>query len=614
VGDGDLTPAGAGPGAEPVLLPRPRSIELAPDARRVPDAAVTELRDPSLPAEGYHLEVDDGTVRLTAADDAGARHGLATLAQLSHAAGPPGATGAPGGPGGRTGAGPGARTLPACRIDDWPDFAVRGVMLDIARDRVPTTPSLFALIDRLAGWKLNQLQLYTEHTFAYAGHEEVWREADPYTADDLRAIDAHCRSRGVELVANQNTLGHFERWLRHERYRRLAIAPDGFEWIGGIRRSPMTLDPAQADAFALVADLLGQLVPAIESRRVHLGLDEPWELVPERHPEWLDWLRRLLALPVMEGRHPLVWGDVLAADPALLEGLPGGVTVCEWGYEDNHPFAARAAALAEAGVAFWVCPGTSSWLSLSGRVQNMLGNIAAAAAAGMTHGATGMLTTDWGDMGHHQQPVVSEPGLAAAAAFSWCGPSHAALDLDGLAAMLDVHAFDDPAGALGHALVGLGGVPRLVTPQVPNMSALVFPILLPQWRVGAGATRGLTPEDLDRVEATLDDVMAGVGRAGPRRPDADLLLDEVRATVTVLRLTVRDARLRLAGDGSRAWGAPPDRAALAVDLDAVVDEHRRLWTARFRPGGLADSVAWFDHLGSCYRTGEADRNWFGPSA
>jgi len=25
-------------------------------------------------------------------------------------------------------------------------------------------------------------------------------------------------------------------------------------------------------------------------------------------------------------------------------------------------------------------------------------------------------------------------------------------------------------------------------------------------------------------------------------------------------------------------------------------------------------VAWFERLGSCYRTGEADRNWFGPPA
>ena len=54
-------------------------------------------------------------------------------------------------------------------------------MLDISRDKVPTMPTLFALVDRLAEWKINQLQLYIEHTFAYRGHEEVWRNADPMT-------------------------------------------------------------------------------------------------------------------------------------------------------------------------------------------------------------------------------------------------------------------------------------------------------------------------------------------------------------------------------------------------------------------------------------------------
>ncbi len=593
----------------PVLLPRPRSLVLAPDGARVADGPVAEIRDGTLRTEGYRLEVGSDGIRLIAADDAGARHGRATLDQLRQ-------TGTANGDGGVGG----ERTLPGCVIDDWPDFGVRGVMLDIARDRVPTLETLYALIDRLAGWKLNQIQLYTEHTFAYAGHEEVWADASPYTAAELRAIDAHCRSVGVELVANQNTLGHFERWLRHDRYRPLAIAPDGFDWVFGIHRSPMTLDPANPDAFALVTDLLGQLVPAVGSSRVHIGLDEPWELAPERHPEWLDWLRRLVALPVMEGREALVWGDVLSADPALLAGIPHGVTVCEWGYEDNHPFDERAVQLAAAGIPFWMSPGTSSWLSISGRVENMLGNIRSAAGAGRAHGAAGILTTDWGDMGHHQQPVVSEPGFAVAAAFSWCGESHADLDLDDLAAMLDLHCFGDTgssenrAGSLGRALVDLGRIPRLVTPQIPNMSALVFQILLPQWKVGHGATRGLVPKDLDTVAATLEGVSTAVDRARPGRADGDRVGDEIRATVAVLELAVEDARLRLAGDGSLASLAPVDRSRLARLLEGVTAEHRRLWDEAFRPGGREDSLAWFDHLGSCYATGQADPAGFGPGA
>ena len=57
--------------------------------------------------------------------------------------------------------------LPCLHIEDWPDFPVRGVMLDISRDKVPTMATLYRLVDLLALMKINQLQLYTEHTFAY---------------------------------------------------------------------------------------------------------------------------------------------------------------------------------------------------------------------------------------------------------------------------------------------------------------------------------------------------------------------------------------------------------------------------------------------------------------
>ena len=100
-----------------------------------------------------------------------------------------------------------------------------GCMLDISRDRVPTRETLAWLVDVLDRLRLNHLELYTEHTFAYAGHEDVWRDASPMTAEDVRWLDAECAARGIELVANQNCFGHFERWLRLPEYRPRAVDP-----------------------------------------------------------------------------------------------------------------------------------------------------------------------------------------------------------------------------------------------------------------------------------------------------------------------------------------------------------------------------------------------------
>ena len=54
-------------------------------------------------------------------------------------------------------------------------------MLDVSRDRVPTLRTLRLIVDLLARYRYTQSQLYTEHTFAYAGHESVWEEPDPVT-------------------------------------------------------------------------------------------------------------------------------------------------------------------------------------------------------------------------------------------------------------------------------------------------------------------------------------------------------------------------------------------------------------------------------------------------
>ena len=49
----------------------------------------------------------------------------------------------------------------------------------------------------LAASRMNQLELYTEHTFAYTGHAAVWAGASPLTADDMRWLDALCAAHGA---------------------------------------------------------------------------------------------------------------------------------------------------------------------------------------------------------------------------------------------------------------------------------------------------------------------------------------------------------------------------------------------------------------------------------
>ena len=568
------------------LLPVPRTVELS-DERMEPHGPPTRRIDPSLPPQGYVLRIDPAAVELIGADDAGLFYGEATLTQL-----------------GRLHSG----ALPLGEVRDHPDFPVRGVMLDISRDKVPTMATLQSLIDRLAALKVNQVQLYAEHTFAYANHAEVHAVASPLDAAEIRELDAFCAARHVELVPNQNCLGHMNRWLAHARYRHLAIEPDGFVDPYGIRRPPMTIEPTGPGSLALVRELLGELLPLFRSRRVHVGLDEAWELPHARIGDFLDWVHTLRGLPELDGHEMLMWGDMVTARPDDIAALPPGVTVCEWGYDDGHLFDQRCGALADAGVPFWVAPGTSSWMTILGRISNATANCRQAATAALAHGGTGFLNTDWGDCGHMQQAIISEPGLAYGAAVSWCLESNGEIDL---ATALSTHVFDDPSGRLADAVLALGDAHLLVEPQFPNMSTLVMNLYYPQFPVGRGMTAGLDATQLDAVEERLLAAGDAVRASRSGRADASQLVDEVEFSIDLVSLLVRDMRARLRGDGSISSISSEDRARLRDQLDTLVPRYRALWLARNRPGGLDDSLTWMGNLRAAYDTGRPDPNWGG---
>ncbi|MCX7707178.1 MAG: beta-N-acetylhexosaminidase, partial [Anaerolineae bacterium] len=222
--------------------------------------------------------------------------------------------------------------LPTLRIADWPDFPNRGVMLDVSRDRVPTMATLFDLVDLLASWKINQLQLYMEHTFAYRKYPEVWAEASPFTAEEIMALDAYCRERFIELVPNQNSFGHMTRWLIHDRYRHLAEAPNGCDTRWGHYDVPLSLCPIDPGSLELVRGIYDELLPHFSSRQFNVGCDETIDLGLGRSKEaveklgvgrvYLDFLLKIYREVKARGRTMQFWGDIIMEHPELVPELP----------------------------------------------------------------------------------------------------------------------------------------------------------------------------------------------------------------------------------------------------------------------------------------------------
>lgn len=577
--------------AEPLLASAWRTAGEGAHAINAANASALEvIHAADLPAEGYRLNIKADSIALSASTRAGAYYGAMTLLQLLRQT--------------RDG------RLHCLSIEDAPCFARRGLMLDVSRDRVPTMPTLLALIEKLAELKYNELQLYTEHTFAYEGHQTAWLEASPLTAAEIKELHVFCRARHIELVPNQNCFGHMERWLKHERYRPLAECPDGYtsHW-GPWTEPPGVLCPEDPASLALIDDLLGQLLPLFESERVNVGCDETWELGKGRSAEraeaegvgrvYLDYLLKVAELARKRGKRAMFWGDIILEHPELIDELPRDLIPVCWGYEANHPFEDQLARFAAAGLEFYVAPGTSSWNSIAGRTTNMLQNLHAAALAGQRHGATGYLVTDWGDNGHAQHAPVAWPGYAWGAAQAWAPEANASFDL---AAALDCHVFYDDARLLGQTMIELGDLYRETGCEFPNATLLHLLI----WRPDQPLHRGRflphrfdppTNESFMRVLARLDEIAPRLAHAHPRREDARDLLDECVNTCALLRHACKLGLARLASPEAEIEALPElTRKQLALQLKVTLAVWRRLWSVRSRPGGLRESAARLEKL------------------
>ena len=206
-------------------------------------------------------------------------------------------------------------------------------MLDISRDRVPTMETLKLIVDILARYRYNQLQLYTEHTFQYEGHEEVWEDSSPMTPREISKLQMYCQVQGIELVPNQNSFGHMERWLVHPKYNSLAKFPKGgaiTPW-GAIKKFPTTLDPSNPGSIALVEDLFQQLLPHFESEFFNIGCDETFEISdPE---EYFGFLMKVVEVARRHGKRPMFWGDIILKHPEFIDRLPKDLIALDWGYE-----------------------------------------------------------------------------------------------------------------------------------------------------------------------------------------------------------------------------------------------------------------------------------------
>ena len=534
--------------------------------------------DRTLPPERYRLTVSETGVLVAGGSDEALLHGVCTLRQWIR----------------RNGA-----LLPCLEIEDWPDLPHRGFYQDISRGRVLKLDTLKKIADLLCEYKINEFQLYIEHTYLFRNLSEAWRDEDPLEAEDILELDAYCRERHIELIPSLATFGHMYQILSTKTCADLCELRDSekipFSYTYAIRRH--TINPTHPGALELVKGMITEYRALFTSRKFNICCDETFDLCSDRSADaaaregaenlYIGYLAELCRWLLEQGITPLFWGDVLGTVPESFKALPGDVICLNWGYEPDYP-EDEIRNLAKLGATQYACPGLNTWSHMIPLLKDGFRNIRTMCRHAHRYGAVGLLNTDWGDWGHICDPAFSTPGILYGAAFSW---NAAEVSMEEMNEAVSFLYYGDRTGAFMRAFTGLTEKEAFPWYQVIR------------WIEADEAGRKAVLEEAmpgiltaPEMNARLDEAVRDMDAAVPAMAENRRRLVHTLQTAAEGVRILNEIGLALAAMKAGADTEHQDPAALAAELEKWYHEYIRVWDSTCRRSTLERTRRLMDTL------------------
>jgi hypothetical protein len=358
--------------------------------------------------------------------------------------------------------------IPCFTITDNSDFKHRGYYHDITRGKVPKLETLKALVDKLSFYKINELQLYVEHSFAFSQIPELWVNNDPVTADEIRELDEYCKVNYIDLIPSMATFGHLYELLRIKRFEHLnELNIKGSELPYDLwdRMAHYTIDPSNDDSFELIKSMIDEYLSLFSSSYFNICCDETFDLGKGKNLDkandsgtgrlYVDFLKKIIEVVKSKGKIPMLWGDIVLMHPEYIHELPDGVIFLNWGYTAGVTDQSTAT-FKKHGVNQYVCPGVNGWSRFANEINIASVNIRKMIGFGKMHGAIGILNTDWGDCGHVNFLSNSFHGMIFGSSLSWNSNSYES-DMHFDTAFSEIE-WGDKSGTIGQLQRRLGSL------------------------------------------------------------------------------------------------------------------------------------------------------------
>ncbi len=186
------------------------------------------------------------------------------------------------------------------------DFRELSVMVGTAHYGSPNTDTLRRFCDHLVLMGYSALLLYIEDNVKIEGYPYFGYQRGAYTTDDLREIDDYAYDYGIEVIGCIECYGHMEKYLFWED--------------SSIKDTEKVLLARSEKTFELIDTLIGTFASSLRSRRIHIGMDEAWDMGRGRFmdihgyvpPETIftEYMERLSKIVASHGLQPMMWSDM----------------------------------------------------------------------------------------------------------------------------------------------------------------------------------------------------------------------------------------------------------------------------------------------------------------
>lgn len=248
------------------------------------EGSLVIVKDESLSAEAYRLNIEKNRIKIEAGDIQGVNHGLASLLQLIMTAKD--------------------AQLPVLTIQDKPAFGYRGLMLDCAR-HFWTVDELKETLDHMAFFKLNTLHMHLTDNQAWRlsmdKYPDLVKEGTYYydfpelsgkyySKEDLKEIVTYAGTRGIEIIPEVDLPGHSIALLAALpelscRGGKFEATPEERDWNKRKRGNENMICIGNPQSFAFAEDVIDALIEIFPSQYIHFGGDEVptdiWEKCPK---------------------------------------------------------------------------------------------------------------------------------------------------------------------------------------------------------------------------------------------------------------------------------------------------------------------------------------------